>query len=344
MALVSAGVAASGAACDRRVVHHDIQSAALAHNQMGIATTRHITVRLPDEYGRTTARYPVIYFLPGFGTNSVDRLTGRFDRAATAQSLPPAITVFIDLPDEIVFLNNAPFGRWEDYLIDEVIPFIDRTYRTIAMPEGRALTGHSTGGLSALLLPLRHPGVWSAIGMNDGSAYQAGYYELHAGGMEGAIPKELQYDYLAVMGGWRRLPARVSDYSALPSRPQQPRLLMQLGLALSPNPSAPLGFDPPIDKDGNPVPEALERWRAYCLFDPVTVSKYREAFSRLKRIVQIVPHLDGRTNAYQNIYWMQLMTAAGLKVQRIDMPGGHGDFGADRLVALEEAILPVLAR
>lgn len=55
----------------------------------------------------------------------------------------------------------------------------------------------------------------------------------------------------------------------------------------------------------------------------------------------IVPQPDGATDyAYQNIYWTELMTAAGLHVERIDMPGGHYDFPAERLVALEEAIMP----
>ena len=124
------------------------------------------------------------------------------------------------------------------------------------------------GGLSALLLPLRHPGVWSAIGMNDGSARYAGYYELHAGGKEGQIPNAILTDYLAVMDAWRHLPVTLKDY---PSTDTAVRNAIQLGLALSPNPSAPLGFDPPINKDGHPVPSVLEKWRASCLLDASTV-------------------------------------------------------------------------
>jgi hypothetical protein len=74
------------------------------------------------------------------------------------------------------------------------------------------------------------------------------------------------------------------------------------------------------------------------------VWKLRGQLAQFTQIVQIVPQFDGRTdNAYQNLYWMELMTAAGLHVQRIDWPGGHTAFPAERFVALEEALLPSLA-
>lgn len=144
------------------------------------------------------------------------------------------------------------------------------------------------------------------------------------------------------MTAWKNMPASLDEYSSVKG---EASFLIQLGLAISPNPSAPLRFDPPIDKNGNPVPAVLEKWRAYGLFDPATIAKQRSTLAKFSTIALIVPDLDGATtNAYQNLYWSDLMTAVGIPVTRIDSPGGHTAFVVERLVTLEEAILKALAR
>jgi pimeloyl-ACP methyl ester carboxylesterase len=318
-----------------RFVTHDFKSDALAGNRMGISSVRRVTVHIPDPYDEGRTRYPVVYYIPGFGSGPplVDQGLGdAIDKAG----LPPALTVLIELNEGIVVLNSPEFGRWSDFLIDELIPFIDRTYRTIRSPRGRALIGHSMGGLSAVILAARHPGVWGSIGLNDGAAYYAGYYELHVG-REGQLPAALQGDFHAVLNAWKSMPASLEGYSSLKV---EGRLLIQLGLAISPNPAAALRFDPPIDRDGNPVPTILKKWRAYCFFDPSTIVRNKSALSSLSTIALVVPKFDGdTTNSYQNVYWMSLMTAAGIPVTRIDLPGGHSEFKVERLVALEGALL-----
>lgn len=55
-------------------------------------------------------------------------------------------------------------GRYEDYLLDEVIPFIDRTFQTIENRSARYIGGISSGGYTALTLGLRHQELFSKIG------------------------------------------------------------------------------------------------------------------------------------------------------------------------------------
>ncbi len=57
-------------------------------------------------------------------------------------------------------LNNV---RYEDYFIEELIPYIDANYNTIADRNFRAITGHSMGGYAALLLGMRHPETFAAF-------------------------------------------------------------------------------------------------------------------------------------------------------------------------------------
>jgi enterochelin esterase-like enzyme len=52
-------------------------------------------------------------------------------------------------------------GVWENYLVDDVVPWVDRNLPTIATARGRALEGVCAGGFGAVDIGLRHPGAES---------------------------------------------------------------------------------------------------------------------------------------------------------------------------------------
>jgi enterochelin esterase-like enzyme len=59
--------------------------------------------------------------------------------------------------------NGEWAGRWEDALVDDVLPWVDRTLPTIAAPTGRVIAGLSAGGYGAVDIGLRHPSLFGAI-------------------------------------------------------------------------------------------------------------------------------------------------------------------------------------
>ncbi|MBT5532432.1 hypothetical protein HOK31_05190 [Candidatus Poribacteria bacterium] len=152
---------------------HRIESEAVAGNIMGISNVRPVFVYTPEEYEHTRRRYPVIYWIPGWKTPASSEYVGALDAAIAKGWIPPVIAVTVDVRGGVLMLNSPVFGDWTDFLIDEVVPFIDGEYRTIPSPKGRALMGHSTGGYGAMLLPLLYPGIWSAVGLNDASVWGA---------------------------------------------------------------------------------------------------------------------------------------------------------------------------
>lgn len=127
-------------------------------------------VVLPASYGRDQRRrYPVVYVIPGFGGT-------HYDAAREFAGGPPAVaqgeTEFIRVLlsgdckwGHHVFADSATNGPRGEALVREFIPSIDATYRTVAAPHGRLLTGHSSGGWSSLWLQVSYPemfgGVWS---------------------------------------------------------------------------------------------------------------------------------------------------------------------------------------
>jgi putative tributyrin esterase len=124
-------------------------------------------IDLPADYASSSSRYPVLYFLHGlFGNDHrwVDR-GGKdiFDRLTANGTIGPFIVV---LPNggETFYINSEDGkDRYEDFLIQELVPYIDHHYRTIATKEARGISGLSMGGYGALHLAMRHPGLFGSV-------------------------------------------------------------------------------------------------------------------------------------------------------------------------------------
>lgn len=61
------------------------------------------------------------------------------------------------------FVNSPVSGNWEDYIVYEVIPTVDKTFRTISESNARGISGFSMGGFSCLNIAMRHPDVFSRV-------------------------------------------------------------------------------------------------------------------------------------------------------------------------------------
>ncbi len=127
-------------------------------------------VVLPPDYRGTSRRFPTVYLVPGFGA-TVDDLPSFGEDAQTEMSdrhAPEMIYVLLDesLPSGThEFADSVNNGPWGTALVNELIPFLESKYRMDAKPQGRFLTGHSSGGWAALWLQITHPdffgGAWS---------------------------------------------------------------------------------------------------------------------------------------------------------------------------------------
>ncbi|HET9103523.1 MAG TPA: alpha/beta hydrolase family protein [Solirubrobacteraceae bacterium] len=136
----------------------------------------HIRVLLPAGYAQSsTARYPVIYLFPGTGDTAAAWTQEGDAEAITAGR--PVITVMPDLGVKgdgggycANWYNAGRRGKpmWETFEAGQVIPFIDRTFRTRATRDGRAIFGVSQGGFCALSLAARHPDMFVAAGSFSG--------------------------------------------------------------------------------------------------------------------------------------------------------------------------------
>ncbi len=124
-------------------------------------------VYLPPDYKCSTRRYPVVYLLHGYtddesGWIQFGEVNVAADDGIRAGEVPAMIIV---MPDGgVTWYVNDYSGKvpYEDMLLKELIPEIDRKYRTRPKREFRAVSGLSMGGYGSLMLAMRHPDVFAS--------------------------------------------------------------------------------------------------------------------------------------------------------------------------------------
>lgn len=168
---------------------HVIDSEALTGNPLGDPHRRPIWVWTPPGYETDAARrYPTIYRLQGF-TGQVDMWRNRSafratnvetaDATLSADGATPAILIYVDAWTSLggsQFLDSPAVGRYHTYLCEDVVEWVDRTFRTLAAREHRALAGHSSGGYGAMVTAMLRPDLFSGFATHSGDAlFEHGY-------------------------------------------------------------------------------------------------------------------------------------------------------------------------
>ncbi len=153
------------------IVTEHFTSAVLRGTRTGLDSDRTIKVYLPPGYAGSEAAYPVIYYCHSIfqGPEQVladGKLVKLLEEGFAAGMVREFILVLGDYTSPTtgsLYENTPATGRWLDYTTEELVPFIDRRFRTIPRPESRGLTGEMMGGRGALLLAMRNPEIFSAV-------------------------------------------------------------------------------------------------------------------------------------------------------------------------------------
>jgi pimeloyl-ACP methyl ester carboxylesterase len=213
-----------------------------------------------------------------------------------------------------VLLNSSVFGAWEDFLTQELVPFIDTEYRTIPTPRGRAIMGHSSGGYGAIMAATLHPGIWGAVGLNDPAAWAACERDVAA------------------------YPAEFGDYPYLRNNA---KALVQIGIAIAPNPEVPRRFDVPVPlgSDGEATARA---WERYCLLREAGVRAHLDGLNLLSAIEVVAPRRSVWTNRDASRKMVAVMRGHGLPVFLMETPGSHGGARPARFIELARRLRRVI--
>ncbi|MFT4142948.1 MAG: alpha/beta fold hydrolase [Mobilitalea sp.] len=147
----------------------DYDSKAISENLLNEKTVQQLYVYLPPSYEESDKKYPVVYFLHGFGESALSfarYAKVSFDPEFSKNPGKEFILVAIDGSNSAggsYYVNSPVIGNWEDYTVKEVVSYIDSNYRTLAKAESRGICGFSMGGYGALHLAFLYPDVYSCV-------------------------------------------------------------------------------------------------------------------------------------------------------------------------------------
>ena len=126
-------------------------------------------VIVPDNYKKSKKKFPVVYLLHGYSGNYATWVKS-FKEVSQQVDRYGFIAIGVDGNYSSWYFDSPidPTFKYETYIIDELVPFIDKKYKTIASREGRAISGLSMGGHGSLYLSLKHQDVFGAAGSMSG--------------------------------------------------------------------------------------------------------------------------------------------------------------------------------
>ncbi|MFC7532832.1 alpha/beta hydrolase [Actinoplanes sp. GCM10030250] len=264
--------------------HESIDSALLRDNPLGDPHVRPLWVYTPPGYDQGDARYPSIYVIQGY----TGQVTMWGNRTAFRQPVIETVDqVFRTKPGCIVvyadawtayggsqFVDSPGTGKYHSYLCDEVVPWVDAHFRTIADRESRAITGKSSGGFGAMITPMLRPDLFGSLATHAGDAlYEYCYLNEFA-----KATRSLRGYGHDVQAWWKDFQSRVAF-----TKEEDLTLTLVLGCAAAfsadPDGTPRLPFDP---RSGRLIPELWDRWLAW---DPIRmIDEYADQLRSLRAV------------------------------------------------------------
>ncbi|MGH2698632.1 MAG: alpha/beta hydrolase [Actinomycetota bacterium] len=275
-----------------------VESEVLAGNPLNDPAHRPLYVyRAPG--ATDDGSHPTVYVIQGM-TGQLDMwlarsafeptVIERVDELFADGDCPSAIVVFVDAWTSYggsQFINSTSTGRYMDYLCDEIVPFVDERYPTLASRDHRGLTGKSSGGYGAMVVPMLRPDVFGALASHAGDALFEACYQTEFPTTARVLRDSFEGSFDVFFERFRSAPRLDWDLYGHPLN------TYAMGACYSPDPGNPGKALLPFDiETGRLVDEVWERWLEW---DPVRLAPERaDALGSMKRI-----YLDaGRSDEY----------------------------------------------
>jgi hypothetical protein len=276
-----------GRALEGRLEEHIIRSDVLRGNHLGDPHERPLWVYTPPGYDADERRHPAVYVIQGF-TGQLDMWHNRspfrslfveeVDALFAGGEAAPCLVVFVDCWTSLggsQFVDSPATGRYHTYLCDEVVPWLDATYRTLAAREHRGIAGKSSGGYGAMITPMLRPDLWGGLATHAGDALFEVCYARDFGPCARLLRDHYEGSMDAFLADFRSRIAFTKEGDDV--------LLNAYAMAAcysaDPDGTVQLPFD---TATGMLLPDVWERWLA---FDPVRmVRSHADALRSLRAI------------------------------------------------------------
>ncbi|HJT80455.1 MAG TPA: alpha/beta hydrolase-fold protein [Chthoniobacterales bacterium] len=179
------------------VPFYDNRATKIHRSTTSLGVAKDFYVYIPADYSASPGRrYPALYLFRGHETEWINKnqdstrgghnIIDVYEQLRATGQVGPMILVFpgISSDDNSVSgmvtnfkspeLTAAPGignGRFEDYLLNDVIGYVDANYRTVATKLGRGVDGFSLGGFMSAKIAAQHPELFKTVGLFDGTHF-----------------------------------------------------------------------------------------------------------------------------------------------------------------------------
>lgn len=338
---------AAPAALKGRVVTETISAPSLVGNLIADKAEKTISVYLPPSYDSAQARYPVVYFLPGYGGGWYP-FEDQMNRLIASGGVKEMIVVTVPGQHRFggsFYVNSPVTGNWEDLIVVDIVGYVDAHYRTLPQSASRGIGGHSMGGYGALNLAMLHPDVFGAVySLSPGLFDPNGLAESQMFSYEGAIKAFLALqDRLAPLS--REDAARQFETEAgRTSADLNFTIAYGEAFAADPSKNAPY-VDYPYRYEGTSLVRDAEVWAHWEEgFGGIAVEteRYRANLLSLAAIgLDYAPNDNYAWIPKGCEYYVATLTAAGIPIEVNTHRGGHQGLLRQRL---EQFLLPFFSR
>jgi S-formylglutathione hydrolase FrmB len=200
------------------------------------------------------------------------------DELFAARGAPPCILAWVDCWTSLggsQFLDSPATGRYHTYLCNEVVPWLDANYRTLAERDHRGIAGKSSGGYGAMVTPMLRPDLWGGLATHSGDALFEVCYLPEFRDCARALRDQYEGSYARFWESFRSRPAFSKDSDAF--------LLNEWCMAACYSADEDGTVRLPFDAaTGELIPEVWDRWLAW---DPVRmVPKHAKGLSSMNAI------------------------------------------------------------
>ena len=302
------------------------QSEVLKDNIWSDPAERDFHVYLPPDYDESADPYVALWDFAAFTNagpghlnwrNQGENLPQRLDRLIGSGEMPPVVVPMPDCYSSLggnQYVNSTSVGRYADYVVEELVPFLSRHVNVRKDRDGRGVFGKSSGGYGALVHAMYYPDTWGGLASHAGDIGFEWVYRPEfprAASMLSALGGD---PYRFLKNFWRKKSPGSPDYSTL--------LTLAMAASYDPGDSLETAIRLPFDLHTCEMDDA--RWSQWLSHDPLNLLESHAAqLTSLKILYIDVGSRDQYNIQYGTRAFIRRLEKLGIEHHFEEFDGTH---------------------
>jgi S-formylglutathione hydrolase FrmB len=250
-------------------------------------TERDFHIYLPPGYSESGDAYVALWDFAAFTNsgpghlnwkNQGENLPQRLDRLIGSGQMPPVVVPMPDCYSSLggnQYVNSSSVGRYADYVVDELVPFLSRHINVRTDRNGRGIFGKSSGGYGALVHAMYYPETWGGVASHAGDIGFEWVYKPEFPRTAALLSSLAGDPYRFLKNFWLKKSPGSPDYSTL--------MTLAMAASYDPGDSPETAIQLPFDLHTCEMDEL--RWNQWLKHDPLNlIESYTEQLASLNML------------------------------------------------------------